>query len=217
MSINGERMALLDLRSVPYYYIRGGAAGRTGDSARNPVAGEGRTADDHRHVHQENRARTSTTCFNASMRRRPILQTGVQYGYTTVPHLSGVEILGPYAIGGPGDTPSRAASSLPSGFCERRAGCAKKIVSSLGSPRISPAGTDTDIDPLLNFYRAGGRHPEISTKALRWRCGGFWPIRSSFFGLSGILTMRAAGSAHRDQRYRTGVAPFVLPVEQYSG
>ena len=38
------------------------------------------------------------------------LQTGVQFGYTTVPHLSGVEILGPYNIGGPGDTPSRAKS-----------------------------------------------------------------------------------------------------------
>src|SRR6185295_1958758 len=36
------------------------------------------------------------------------LQTGVQFGYTTVPHLSGVEILGPYKIAGPGDTPSRA-------------------------------------------------------------------------------------------------------------
>ena len=36
------------------------------------------------------------------------LQTGVQFGYTTVPHLSGVEIVGPYNITGPGDTPSRA-------------------------------------------------------------------------------------------------------------
>jgi hypothetical protein len=36
------------------------------------------------------------------------LQTGVQFGYTTVPHLSSVEILGPYSIGGHGDTPSRA-------------------------------------------------------------------------------------------------------------
>ena len=60
------------------------------------------------------------------------LQTGVQYGYTTVPHLAGVEIVGPYNIAGSGNSPSRArifvctpvsASAEPA--------CAKKIISTL--------------------------------------------------------------------------------------
>ena len=40
----------------------------------------------------------------ASMRD---VNTGMQYGYTSVPHLARVDITGPYNATGPGDTPSR--------------------------------------------------------------------------------------------------------------
>src|SRR6185295_1531806 len=69
------------------------------------------------------------------------LQTGVQFGYTTVPHLSGVEILGPYAVDGPGDTPSRArifvcrppahANGDDAAAERAESGCANTIVSTL--------------------------------------------------------------------------------------
>src|SRR4029450_7482729 len=60
------------------------------------------------------------------------LQTGVQFGYTTVPHLSGVEILGPYNVTGPGDTPSRARIFLcrPTSQSDEPA-CARRILSTL--------------------------------------------------------------------------------------
>ncbi len=74
------------------------------------------------------------------------LQTGVQFGYTTVPHLSGVEILGPYNIAGPGDTPSRAADfRLPAAALHRhrhrrrRTGAAASEEDELPAPgRSSP-------------------------------------------------------------------------------
>ena len=40
MSVNGERVKLIDLRSVPYYYIRGGRGGGRGGAAAGR-AGEG--------------------------------------------------------------------------------------------------------------------------------------------------------------------------------
>ena len=55
MSMNGVRVLLLDLRSAPYYYIRGGAAGGPAPAPRDPDAGEGRTSNHHGRLHQENR------------------------------------------------------------------------------------------------------------------------------------------------------------------
>src|SRR5215471_17611257 len=107
MSLNGLRVALMDLKSTNYYYIRGGAQGGPGTplEIRLPVKAGPQTiiitfirktaagVDD---LIQRYEATTAD------------LQTGVQFGYTTVPHLSGVEILGPYNIVGSGDTPSRS-------------------------------------------------------------------------------------------------------------
>ena len=69
------------------------------------------------------------------------LQTGVQFGYTTVPHLSSVEILGPYDIGGPGDTPSRAKDfRLPSHIPARRNCLREEDHWDAGAPRLSTSG-----------------------------------------------------------------------------
>jgi hypothetical protein len=54
MTLNGVRVLLLDLRSAPYYYIRGGAAG---GPARDSPSGESRAPDDSRQLHQENSGR----------------------------------------------------------------------------------------------------------------------------------------------------------------
>src|SRR5215471_8265800 len=155
MSLNGERVALIELRSVPYYYIRGGAQGgpATPLEIRLPVKAGPQTiivtfikktaagVDD---LIQRYEASTAD------------LQTGVQFGYTTVPHLSGVEILGPYNILGPGDTPSRKRIFVchPSTAVEEPV-CAKKIVSTLARRAYRRPVLDADIQPLLNFYREG--------------------------------------------------------------
>jgi hypothetical protein len=155
MSLNGERVSLLDIKSVPYYYIRGGQQGgpQTPLEVRLPVkAGPQtiivtfikRTAAGVDDLIQRYEASTAD------------LQTGVQFGYTTVPHLSGVEILGPYAIDGAGNAPSRQRIFVchPATATEEPA-CAKKIVSTLARRAYRRPVLDADIQPLLNFYREG--------------------------------------------------------------
>ena len=155
MSLNGERVGLLNIRSVPYYYIRGGAQG--GPAApleiRLPVKAGPQT------IIVTFIKRTSAGVDDLFQRfdaTTADLQTGVQYGYTTFPHLSGVEIIGPYDISGPGDTPSRKRIFIckPASASEETA-CAKKIVANLARHAYRRPVTDADVDPLLNFYRSG--------------------------------------------------------------
>jgi len=173
MSVNGERVTLIDLRSAPYYYIRGGQQG--GGPApllevRLPIkAGPqtivvtfiGKTAAGVDDLVQRFDATTAD------------LQTGVQFGYTTLPHLSGVEIIGPYGISGPGNSPSRQRifTCTPASLAEEPA-CAKKIVAALTRRAFRRPVTDTDVEPLLNFYRsarqgAGGSFDRGIEMALR--------------------------------------------------
>ena len=155
MSVNGERVALLELRSVPYYYIRGGAQGgpATPLEVRLPIKAGPQTIT----VTFINKTSAGVDdLFQRFDATTADLQTGVQYGYTTFPHLSGVEILGPYNITGPGNTPSRARifTCRPSSQGEEPA-CAKKIISTLARHAYRRPVTDADVEPLLNFYRSG--------------------------------------------------------------
>src|SRR4029078_5763720 len=78
------------------------------------------------------------------------LQTGVQFGYTTVPHLAGVEILGPYGISGPGDTASRSrlCTGRPTAPADETP-CARKIIANLSRGAFRRSVTEDDIAPLL--------------------------------------------------------------------
>jgi len=163
MSLNGVRVLLLDLRSAPYYYIRGGAASGPAIplEIRLPVkAGPQaiqvdfikRTAADVDDLVQRFDATTAD------------LQTGVQYGYTTVPHLAGVEILGPYNIGGPGDTPSRGKIFVCRPASERdEPTCARKIIGSLARRAYRRPVSEDDIAPLFAFYEKGRESGSFET------------------------------------------------------
>jgi hypothetical protein len=163
MSLNGVRVLLLDLRSAPYYYIRGGAASGPAIplEIRLPVkAGPQaiqvdfikRTAADVDDLVQRFDATTAD------------LQTGVQYGYTTLPHLAGVEILGPYNIGGPGDTPSRGKIFVCRPASERdEPACARKIIGSLARRAYRRPVSDDDIAPLFAFYEKGRESGSFET------------------------------------------------------
>jgi hypothetical protein len=155
MSVNGERVAMIDLRSAPYYYIRGGAAGGAAAplEVRLPIkAGPQtvavtfikRTAAEVDDLWQRFEATTAD------------LQTGVQYGYTTVPHLSGVEILGPYNIGAPRDTPSRKKifTCRPSSAAQEQA-CARQVLSTLARRAFRRPVSQADVTALMTFYQAG--------------------------------------------------------------
>jgi hypothetical protein len=67
-----------------------------------------------------------------------------------------VEIIGPYNVLGPGNTPSRARvfTCHPASQTEEAA-CAKKIVSTIARRAYRRSVTDADVEPLLNFYRSG--------------------------------------------------------------
>jgi Protein of unknown function (DUF1592)/Protein of unknown function (DUF1588)/Protein of unknown function (DUF1587)/Protein of unknown function (DUF1585)/Protein of unknown function (DUF1595)/Planctomycete cytochrome C len=87
----------------------------------------------------------------ASMRD---VNTGMQYGYTSVPHLARVDITGPYNATGPGDTPSRRRIFVcrPSSPANE-APCARQILSNLVGRAFRRASTDADVNSLLRFYQ----------------------------------------------------------------
>jgi hypothetical protein len=156
MSVNGVRVLLMDLRSAPYYYIRGGAAGG-GPAApleiRLPVKAGPQTIDV---TFIKRTAADVDDLLQPFDATTADLQTGVQFGYTTVPHLSSVEILGPYAIGGPGDTPSRAKifTCRPAAAAQETA-CARRIIGALARRAYRRPVTDNDIALLMDFYAKG--------------------------------------------------------------
>ena len=165
MSLNGERVALLDIRSVPYYYIRGGAQGGPAVplEIKIPVRAGPQT------IIVTFIKKTAAGVDDLVQRfdaTTADLQTGVQFGYTTVPHLSGVEILGPYNILGSGYTPSRARifTCQPASANEEPA-CARKIISTLARHAYRRPVTDADVEPLMNFYRSG-RQPGSFDKGI---------------------------------------------------
>jgi mono/diheme cytochrome c family protein len=107
---------------------------------------------------------------NEDLVRRPVSSTydvfiGMQYGYTTAPHLSRVVITGPYNPTGISDTPSRQRVLVcrppsPSGLRRDEpvasfdeTACAKRIISTLARRAYRRAVTDADVDALLTFYQ----------------------------------------------------------------
>jgi mono/diheme cytochrome c family protein len=87
------------------------------------------------------------------------VNVGVQYGYTSVPHLAAVDIVGPYNPTGSGDTPSRrriftCRPSLQSkDQQDQELKCAKQIIGTLARRAYRRPVTDTDLEPLLSFYQ----------------------------------------------------------------
>ena len=79
---------------------------------------------------------------------------GMQYGYSTVPHLGRVDITGPYNATGPGDTPSRSRIFVchPSAPADEIP-CARQILSNLTRRAFRRAPTDSDLESLLSFYQ----------------------------------------------------------------
>ena len=87
----------------------------------------------------------------ASMRD---VNTGMQYGYTSVPHLARVDITGPYNATGPGDTPSRrrifvCRPSAP----PNETPCARQIFTNLVGRAFRRPAEDADLQSLMRFYQ----------------------------------------------------------------
>ena len=87
------------------------------------------------------------------------------------PQVSGASIAGPYHVTGPGDTPSRARIFVcrPASSGEEEA-CARTILTTLGRRAFRRPVTETDLKPLLAFYRSGRAERDFDfgiEKALR--------------------------------------------------
>jgi mono/diheme cytochrome c family protein len=74
------------------------------------------------------------------------------------PALGGIDIAGPYAVSGPGDTPSRRRilSCVPKTAAAEEA-CAKQILTKLARRAYRRTVTDADLQTLLDFYKDGRR------------------------------------------------------------
>lgn len=96
---------------------------------------------------------------NEDLVRRPVSTTynaniGTQYGYTTVPHLAGVTITGPFNAAGVGDTPSRRRIFVCRPTSPADEGrCARQILSTLVQRALRRAPHEADLEPLLAFFR----------------------------------------------------------------
>jgi cytochrome c551/c552 len=96
---------------------------------------------------------------NEDLVKRPVSSTydvfiGMQYGYTTAPHLSRVVITGPYNPAGISDTPSRRRVFVcrPASAADETP-CARQIISALARRAYRHAPTGADLESLLTSYQ----------------------------------------------------------------
>jgi mono/diheme cytochrome c family protein len=88
------------------------------------------------------------------MRRPFYAVTSYEYAgdVTLPPGIASVELRGPYDVTGPGDSPSRQRIFSCTESTDQ---CARQILSTTARRAFRRPVTDRDIDPLMNFYRAG--------------------------------------------------------------
>ena len=83
-------------------------------------------------------------------------QIGLDYGITTLPHLSNFSVVGPFDATGVSDFPSRSAvfTCRPTAPSETRP-CAESILSRLAAQAYRRGVDDSDIADLMEFYEQG--------------------------------------------------------------
>ena len=97
-------------------------------------------------------------------------EIGTAYGITTLPHLRNLSIVGPHAVTGVSDTPSRRLifTCRPTGASEEGP-CASEIVRRLATRAFRRPVSEKDFDRLMAFYARGrtdGNFEHGVTKAL---------------------------------------------------
>jgi Protein of unknown function (DUF1592)/Protein of unknown function (DUF1588)/Protein of unknown function (DUF1587)/Protein of unknown function (DUF1595)/Protein of unknown function (DUF1585)/Planctomycete cytochrome C len=161
VTVNGERVSLVDLPSHVYYYMRptGPAANGRGGAGTPSVQFKlsmkaGPQAIGVAFIKQDSAAVDDIfQRFDAAGTND--LNLGYQHGFTTVPHVASLDITGPYNATGPGDTPSRRRIFVCHPTSETdEIPCATKIISTLARRAYRRPVTDTDTEDLLSFYQA---------------------------------------------------------------
>jgi mono/diheme cytochrome c family protein len=170
VTLNGRRVKLFKLDEVPMFFMRQTATSHPARPApADPVEERVKMTPDIRlELPLKVKAGPQTigvtflskgNAANEDLVRRPVSSTydvfiGMQYGYSTAPHLSRVVITGPYNPTGISDTPSRQRVFVcrPKTAAEETP-CARQIVSTLARRAYRRAATDADVDALLSFYQ----------------------------------------------------------------
>jgi hypothetical protein len=85
-------------------------------------------------------------------------QIGVGYGVTTLPHLRNLAVVGPHAVTGVSDHPTRRAifTCRPTTTAEA-APCARRILDRLATQAYRRPATAADVTELMPFYEKGAR------------------------------------------------------------
>jgi Protein of unknown function (DUF1592)/Protein of unknown function (DUF1588)/Protein of unknown function (DUF1587)/Protein of unknown function (DUF1585)/Protein of unknown function (DUF1595) len=170
VTLNGERVKLFKLDEVPMFFMRETPGSHPPKpQPTDPIAERVKMTPD---IRLEFRLKVKagpqsigvaflhkSHAANEDLVRRPRSSTydvfiGMQYGYTTAPHLSRVVITGPYNATGPGDTPSRRRVFIcrPESPAEEGA-CARQILSTLVRRAFRRAPTSADLESVLSFYQ----------------------------------------------------------------
>jgi len=170
VTLNGQRVKLFKLDEVPMFFMRESKGSHPAKpQPTDPIEERVKMTPD---IRLEFRLKVKagpqtlgvaflnkSNVINEDLVRRPVSSTydvfiGMQYGYTTAPHLSRVVITGPYNPTGLGDTPSRRRVLVcrPASQADE-APCAKQIISTLVRRAYRRVPTDADVDPLIAFYQ----------------------------------------------------------------
>ncbi len=170
VTLNGQRVKLFKLDEVPMFFMRESPGSHPAKpQPTDPIEERVKmTADIRLEFRMKVKAGPQDIgvaflqkgySANEDLVKRPVSSTydvfiGMQYGYTTAPHLSRLVITGPYNATGLGDTPSRRRlfTCRPTATADEAA-CARQIVSTLVRRAFRRAPTDTDLDSMLTFYR----------------------------------------------------------------
>ena len=170
VTLNGQRVKLFKLDEVPMFFMRESPGSHPAKpQPTDPLEERVKMTPDIRlefRMHVKAGPQTIGVTFlqkahaaNEDLVRRPVSSTydvfiGMQYGYTTAPHLSRVVITGPYNAAGLGDTPSRRRVFLckPASQADETP-CAKQIISTMARRAFRRTPTEADIAPLLAFYQ----------------------------------------------------------------
>ena len=169
VTLNGERVKIYKLDEVAMFFMRETPGAPAPKPLADPLEERVKMTPD---IHLEFRLKvkagpqTIGVAFldkgyaaNEDLVHRPMASTkdsniGMQYGYTTVPHLARVDVTGPYDATGSGDTPSRRRIFV----CRPNAPqeeipCARQILSTLVRRAFRRGATDSDLESLLSFYQ----------------------------------------------------------------
>ena len=211
VSINGERVALLD---IDHRMSEADPNGHEPDDAARARQARARSAC-RGGVHPAVRRAGRRPAWRRSNTRSPTPDRRVGYGITTLPHLRDFSITGPFTVdrrfrhAEPPEDLHAAGRRSP----DEEAPCARDPRRGSRARRTAGRSPGGDIEPLMKFFDDGPQGAAGSRQASAWRSQRDSGQPALPVPPRGSARRRARpGRTYRDRRSSTGVAAVVLPV-----